>query len=161
MEIEKMKVRKITEKNVFWTSEWIWDDIHSFLKQGKKTLPKINDFACFLCFDTDNKIVGYVCYSPLARLPAIKQSIYSKKYLDIHFGVRPDLKGTDIGVDILKRGMEFSSSFDINRFRATISTEDESTIKVYENAGFFVDKVVTSKNGKDTFFIMTAVWEEE
>ena len=159
MSKKESKILPIADICASWVTKWIWDDMQFFLEQRARNPLNILDISYFICLNTKFEIVGYVCYASDARLPEIEQSIYTEDFFYIHFGVRPDLRETDIGVDILKRGMEYMSDMNINHFRATISTEDEHTIKMYERVGFFVDETIMSPN-EDTFLVMSGIWED-
>lgn len=161
MENKKIELLPITNDFTGSIRKWMWDDMRSFtfVDGGEKLKPRHIEFTYFISADVTYEPIGYVCYCENIRIPSIERSLETLEMATIHFGVRPDLKNTDIGVDVLKNGLKYMSSIGIHNFRAMIPEENEAVIKVYESAGFFADSIITGSGFDGRLIVLTGKWD--
>ncbi len=138
---------------------WKYNDeysIYSF-SDNDEELAELMNGEYFSTFDTEGKLIGYLCHGQSARVPGgVIKGIYEEEgYVDIGLGLRPDLTGKNIGLAFLNQGVEFlKDMLQTYKFRLVVAEFNKRAIKVYERAGFIRDMEFYSKvNGKDVLFI--------
>lgn len=84
------------------------------------------------------ELIGFYCAgSPAQVFAGLLVGVYDEPYIDVGFGMRPDLTGKGMGADfctfILKDVLKSNNSKPI---RLTVSTFNKRAINLYEKLGF-------------------------
>ncbi len=80
------------------------------------------EFVAFRCFGQDAQVSG---------------GDYSDDALDTGGGLRPDLTGRGVGLEVLQAGLAFGQEeFHPKAFRVTVATFNQRALRVCERAGF-------------------------
>jgi ribosomal-protein-alanine N-acetyltransferase len=102
------------------------------------------------------ELVGFFCFGPGGQLPSFDYA--DDGFLDIGLGLRPDLTGRGLGLELVLAGLEFGRRhFAPAGFRLAVATFNERAIQVYESAGFRRVTVFThhTNGGDHPFLLMT------
>jgi [ribosomal protein S18]-alanine N-acetyltransferase len=84
--------------------------------------------------DERGELVGFCCFGPDARVPG---GSYTEPALDVGLGLRPDLTGQGMGLDLLTAALDFARRhYAPVSFRTTIAAFNQRSIHVHEKAGF-------------------------
>ena len=93
-----------------------WDEQH--IKNGRYVAKK------------ENKIVGFIVMSKV---------YYGKVFhgvAEVNIYIKEDNRGEGIGIDLMKKGIEFTDSNNIWTIQASILEENEAGVQFFEKCGF-------------------------
>jgi [ribosomal protein S18]-alanine N-acetyltransferase len=121
----------------------------------------------FAVHDERSSLTGLLCFGEAAQVSAGREmGLYGKgKTLDVGLGLRPDLTGRGLGIELLALGIEFacerSSCLDARgkgyaSLRLTVAAFNQRATKLYARAGFKhrATFVAPTANGPTEFRIM-------
>ncbi|MDE6997841.1 MAG: GNAT family N-acetyltransferase [Oscillospiraceae bacterium] len=112
----------------------------------------------FVWLDSAGEVLGHVSYGPDGQIPTVEGYAYSKDALDIGLGLRPDLCGRGLGAAFTALCLRFARErYGASRFRLSVAAFNERAIKVYQKAGFSIEREVTNSFVHHKFYIMTGV----
>ncbi len=142
-------------------SKWRYTEPYSIynMDDSRESIEELLNGSYYSALDSQDNLIGYYCFGESAQVPVGKQfgAYKSEEYIDIGLGIRPDLCGKGIGIEFLRKGIEFGQNqLYIKNFRLTVADFNQRAIKVYERVGF---KKVTSferisENEKIKFGVM-------
>ena len=139
-------------------STWKYDDIYSFYNHNESNITEYMDGTYYACLDNDGDLIGYFCFGENARIPTIEDDVYDDDFIDIGLGMKPSLCGKGQGLSFFLSGLNFAiKQFNTKQFRLSVAVFNERAIKVYKNAGFFVEREVTNSYFHNKFLIMKYV----
>lgn len=101
--------------------------------------------AYYSVFDEQNRLIGFFCFEEQIET------------VEIGLGMRPDLTGKGAGEAFLKAGLSFAQKkFKEPHFSLAVATFNKRALKVYEHAGFEIEKtiMVKSNGGVYPFYSM-------
>ena len=157
MKIINMKIEYAQE-----ISNWKYDDLYSFYDHNENNISEYMDGSYYACIDSDDVLVGYFCFGENARIPTIENDVYDDDFLDIGLGMKPNLYGKGKGLLFFLTGINFAiNHFNTNQFRLSVAVFNERAIKVYEKAGFIIDREVTNSYFNNKFLIMKYTYETD
>jgi len=135
-------------------SLWKYDGIYSFYDQDENDAVGFMDGTHFV-YIKDGELIGYFCFGAEARIPTVEENVYDNEFLDIGLGLRPDLCGKGYGLSFFQSGLDHADTLHNTRnFRLSVAAFNERAIKLYEKAGFIIDREVTNSYFNNKFFIM-------
>jgi [ribosomal protein S18]-alanine N-acetyltransferase len=119
-----------------WTADP--DDLRELLD------PSLRGEAYWAVADDAGGLVGHFSFKPK-----------DERTLEIGLGMRPDLTGRGLGGSFLAAGLDFARTrFAPERFVLSVATFNQRAIKVYERAGFVLERVyVHSTNRGEWEFV--------
>ena len=148
-------IKKMTKEYALQISQWKYDGIYSMYDSDESDIVGLMDGTHFACTNAIGELIGYFCYGNGARIPTLEENIYDDKYLDIGLGLRPDLCGKGHGLAFFLKGIDHAQKhFYTQNFRLSVAAFNERAIKLYSNAGFYVEREVTHKLSNNKFLIM-------
>ena len=155
MDIDEFQIVKMTEEYAALVSKWKYEDEYSFYDHNEND---INSYLCdeyFACVNNCGELIGYFCFGQDARIPTVEKDPYVGDFLDIGLGLKPDLCGLGFGPAFLEKGLKYAESlFNTKSFRLSVAVFNVRAIKVYEKAGFYIDREVTNSYYGNKFVIM-------
>ncbi len=151
----RLKIVPMTAAYAEEMASWKYGGEYSFYdRNGEIDYPEGEAFACL---NEAGELVGHFHFGEDARIPTAEENVYAPGYLDIGFGLRPELCGKGLGEEFVRQGMEFGrQTFSARRFRLSVACFNLRAIKVYERCGFAVECEVTNSYFKNKFYVMTA-----
>ncbi len=133
---------------------WKYEGIYSYYnieEHEKEYLYRTNYHNSF----DEKGVSGFFCTGYEATIDTECKFNYDREYLDIAFGLRPDLCGKGLGeayissiMNWLNRGKNYKG------FRLTVANFNWRAIKLYKKIGFKTIKEVKSKYDGKNFKIM-------
>ena len=119
----------------------------------------IND-KYFAVINENFELVGYYCIDEEARVITNEsERFYSRDFLDMGLGLRPDLTGLGLGLEFVNFGVKFLKHEYNKRIRLTVACFNKRAIKVYKRAGFSQGEIFIrpSTNCQYEFMIMRLI----
>lgn len=133
---------------------WRYDGIYSYYdieEHEEEYLYKTNYYSSW----DEKGVSGFFCTGYEATIDTECEFSYDDEYLDIAFGLRPDLCGKGLGEDYIRSIMEYlNKEKDYESFRLTVGSFNSRAIKLYKKLGFKILKRVISKYDGKEFIIM-------
>ncbi len=150
----------MTRKHAYEISKWQYDDIYSFYNRPVADKPTTNADTpidnFFVVCDNNQTLIGHFHFGPEGQIPTIENFDYTRDYLDIGLGLRPELCGQGYGTQFAALGIEFARKhYGAKKFRLSVAAFNERAQKVYEKIGFQKTSEVTNSYFKNKFYIMT------
>ena len=145
----------MTEEYARIISGWKYGGIYSIYDESEENIDDFMNGSHFAYVDADQELIGYFCFGEDARISTVEQNVYDDDFIDIGLGLAPDLCGGGLGLAVFNKGLQHARDlYDANNFRLTVATFNERAIKVYERAGFCVEREVTHSSLNNKFFVM-------
>jgi len=158
MSCGEMNIAVMTKKYAHSISLWKYDGIYSFYNHNEENVSGYMDGTHFACTDAAGKLIGYFCFGEDARIPTMEENVYDDGFLDVGLGLKPDLCGKHYGLSFLNHGLDYvQKAFHTKCFRLSVAAFNERAIKVYERAGFSVEREVTNSYFHNKFLIMKCI----
>jgi RimJ/RimL family protein N-acetyltransferase len=147
----------MTEEHARAISLWKYDGVYSFYDHNAEHISGFMDGTHYVCLNDAGELIGFFCFGDDARIPTVEENVYDGDYLDIGLGLRPDLCGQHGGLGFVNSGLDYAvRNLGATRFRLSVAAFNERAVKVYERAGFTVEREVTNSYFKNKFYIMMA-----
>ncbi|MBH1941543.1 GNAT family N-acetyltransferase [Mobilitalea sibirica] len=138
-------------------AKWEYEDIYAVysFKENEETIKELLNGDYYMAHNNQNEIIGYYCFGKSAQIPVKQTEAYTSCFLDIGFGMRPDLCGKGLGYDFLKSGIEYSiNHFNAKKYRLTVATFNKRAIALYNKIGFKKVNTVQHLISNNKFEIM-------
>lgn len=134
--------------------KWKYPNIYSYYNIEEQEKEYIYGTNYYNSFD-EKGVEGFFCTDYEATIDTECEFTYDDEYLDIGFGLRPDLCGKGLGGRYVRSIMDFlKRERGYEKFRLTVARFNTRAIKVYEKIGFRAVKNVKSKYDGKEFTIM-------
>lgn len=154
-----VKITPIGEEDARAIVAWRYDAPYSFYNSAPEDLDNLlrPEYAYHAGRTEQDELIGFACFGPDAR---VRGGDYAddNSVLDIGGGLRPDLTGKGLGLDLLESVLEFArGEFPARAFRTTIASFNQRAIRVCQKAGFVREQtfVVQREGGEVEFVVMT------
>jgi len=149
------RITDMTKEYARIISGWKYGGIYSIYDESEENIDDFMNGSHFAYVDADQELVGYFCFGKDARIPTVEQNVYDDDFIDVGLGLKPDLCGNNLGLTFLNKGMQYARDlYDTSNFRLTVAAFNERAIKVYERAGFCLEREVTHLQSNQKFLIM-------
>jgi len=150
-----INIVEMTEEYAKKISRWKYKGIYSFYDHNDSNIAGYMDGTHFACVNVDRDLIGYFCYGSDARIPTVEENTYDDDFLDIGLGLRPDICGKGHGLSFFLKGINYAQMrYSTKNFRLSVAVFNERAIKLYTNAGFYVEQEVTNSYFQNKFLIM-------
>jgi ribosomal-protein-alanine N-acetyltransferase len=107
--------------------------------------PPTDEDEVFAVVDADDRMVGYCCFGPLARIPEVGEAA---GIVDVGYGMQPELMGQGRGRDYLAAILAFARErYRPDGFRALVLDWNERSLATCRGAGFAVTGAVRGEEG--------------
>lgn len=119
-----------------WKYEALYDLYNANPSTREHDLVRLVDPASgyFSVRDETLTLVAFRCFGADGQVPG---GDYDQPALDTGGGLRPDLTGRGLGLEVLKAGLEFGrAAFHPDTFRVTVAAFNQRALTVCERAGF-------------------------
>jgi ribosomal-protein-alanine N-acetyltransferase len=142
---------KMDDPNARSILHWRYDEPYAIYNAQLKDMQE--DLKVFLdpqnayhsVHDETGAMIAYRCFGSIARVPG---GDYTADALDTGGGLRPDLTGRGLGLEVLSAGLDFARRvFQPRAFRVTIAEFNVRAQKVFRKAQF---EFVQRFNGGDS-----------
>ena len=154
-----VKITPIGEEEARAIVAWRYDAPYSFYNSAPEDLDNLlrPEYAYHSVRTEQGELIGFACFGPDAR---VRGGDYDddESVLDIGGGLRPDLTGKGLGLDLLESVLEFArGEFPARAFRTTIASFNQRAIRVCQKAGFVQEETFGSQReaGEVEFVVMT------
>ncbi|MDR1329163.1 MAG: GNAT family N-acetyltransferase [Oscillospiraceae bacterium] len=115
----------------------------------------MDDLACVA---SGGALVGWIHFGEPARIPTVEENVYDDGFLDVGFGLRPELCGKGLGLTFVRAALEYAQKeFGAKRFRLSVAAFNERARKVYARAGFVVEREITNSYFNNKYYLMKSV----
>jgi hypothetical protein len=82
--------------------------------------------------------------------------------LDTGGGLRPDLTGKGLGVELVRKGLEFGAGrYGVKRFRVTVAAFNQRALKVCRRVGFVEQQRFLRPGDRQAFLILVHVLQSD
>lgn len=125
-------------------SELEWEETISFL---------VGSDSDYFAVGNGNELIGFGCTGVEAQVPGYEYT--TVEAVDVGLGMRPNLVGQGLGSSLLSTILEhLSSSYQPQRFRATIAEFNQRSQALFRRAGFqTVDRFQASNPPQRPFLV--------
>lgn len=159
----RYKTRHISEYEAFQIARWVYEEpysIYSF-EPTPATMRELLDGSYHAVTNKYGDLTGYYCLGKNARIgdDDFTHPLYDdERFVDIGFGMQPDLTGQGRGATFLKICLAKASTIIGEKdFRLSVADFNKRAIRVYEKVGFKQIGVISAKdyNRRFDFIVMT------
>jgi len=158
---EKINIVPMTKEYARLISYWKYRNEYSFYDHNESNVDGYMDGTHYACTSNDDTLIGYFCYGKDAQIPTVELNVYDDGYLDVGLGLKPELCGKGNGLSFCKAGLDYAKEqFGTTHFRLSVAAFNLRAVKVYEKAGFHVEREVTNSYFANQFYIMKYIREE-
>ena len=120
-----------------------------------ENIPAMLDGSHIAFLEPSGRLAGYFSFGEDGRIPTVEECVYDASALDIGLGLRPDLCGQGNGLAFVKEGIHYAEKMlGGKRLRLSVAAFNERAIRVYQRAGFQIERQVTNAYFKNLFYIM-------
>ena len=155
MNYKKIKFAAMTEEYARLISCWKYEGEYAFYDHSEGDITGYMDGTHYACIDADGELIGYFCFGKDAQIPTVEEYVYDDEFLDVGLGLRPDVCGKGFGLFFLNEGLDFAKqAFGTKQFRLSVAVFNERAIKVYQKAGFCVEREVINSYSMKKFLVM-------
>jgi RimJ/RimL family protein N-acetyltransferase len=155
MIVGELNITPMTQGYARAISLWTYDGLYSFYNHSAEPIDGFMDGTHYACTNHAGDLIGFFCFGDDARVPTVENDVYDDGFLDIGLGLRPDLCGKGYGLPFLTRGLDYAEqTLSTRSFRLSVAAFNERAVKVYEKAGFSIEREVTNSYSKSKFYIM-------
>ena len=150
---------KITVSEAIEISGWTYPAPYELYNgdSSQETIEEILHTNYYSARNTDNNLVGYVCFGEGARVPGgYNAGIYSDtEIIDLGLGLKPELTGEGYGILLVKDAVKFlQKTENPSIVQLAVAVFNERAIKVYTRAGFkHEEQFVSAVKGENVEFL--------
>ena len=133
-------VRNMTNEIAKIVLEWKYEPPYDFYNSQvtKGNIAELVEHGYYSVVDDKEQVVGFFCTGGAAQVPVGHlHGVYDGEFIDVGFGLRPELTGKGYGYPFLQCILGFvETTFHQSRFRLTVAAFNERAIHLYKKAGF-------------------------
>lgn len=134
-------ISPLLEENAQKIITWRYDPPYDLYDLSGSDLPGLlnPDFHYHQVLDSNRELIGYCCFGPDAQVPGGEYLQNWPEVIDVGIGLRPDLTGQGFGTTFVGKILEFGlDTYQPERFRATIASFNQRSIKTFEKLCFII-----------------------
>lgn len=139
-------IKKMTQENALVIKSWKYEEPYNIY--NITDVKELLEEPYYVLYNEE--LIGYFCIGSSAQVPPYE---YSDDYIDIGFGMKPNLTGKGNGYKFLERCISFVENNQNKPLRLTVAKFNKRAIKLYKNHGF--KKVTEFDRNDKRFVIMT------
>lgn len=148
--------KKISEEDAAEIADWRYPGIYAMYNlksEGKELLaPDLHYYV----WSQGGHVCWFFCYGSDARVPGFAYDRHGD-YLDIGWGLRPDLTGRGKGKELVECALGFiAQTTGSTSFRVTVAAFNERCLKTCRSAGFSDPVRFTRETDHREFVVLTA-----
>ncbi len=134
------EITEMTEELAGKISQWTYPSPYEIYNM-KPTEEEIDQLmnGLHMAVSKGEELIGFVAFGWSAQVicDASREMYEDESFTDIAFGLRPDLCGRGIGIQLVKCAVDYIKElFPDDGVRLTVRTDNIRAQKVYERAGF-------------------------
>lgn len=134
-------IRNMSENYAVQMLNWKYDAPYDFYNNELNTesIKEILENSYYVVLDYNDKLVGFFCIGSSAQVPVGSQfDAYSKNFIDIGIGMKPELTGQGFGFTFFSLILHYiDENFEDVPFRLTVAKFNQRAIHLYEKLGFY------------------------